>query len=732
MGQAVVNKAFTQAPRLCQAPGTNAPSKDPNYEREARMTMVRLKAASADESVPQVAEISEASSMVSGQHDGNMRTPHPPEDKSATKASAGALAGRLGSWHLPVGQTLANFCATLNRRGINYAILPSVGVAPNTQQTAVLVSDKDICRVRDLITRIPLGQQLAVYSPTGLPGFSFQQHWRHNSEATNMAVLPPHLADALLEGAQVNERGFRVPAPTDSLLWEIYRALYLVGDGHFVVDTSKDRLPILVGPSAQRISDLARATSADVSGSSTLEALDQYLFSHGWQPPYDVLRRISSWNSWAASKVREIDSAEPPEEPGMVAFFIRQEVLTSGLQSKILGAIEGSGFELLRTIALDEDQVEAATRGFRGGNWGPGAFLITGGPPAQIVIALDELPYPVREEARQSYPHMDNGRILEAKLMCRRFIRDRLPPERQFNPLHSTDTGAEAWRVIRQFAGHEEQELRDVARTRRAAMTTEFEVVRALTQRGARAKIEMIRYGGGLAVKKTFRHNSLRFLEREVAFMEAVSPIRSEILPVIEQGANYFITPFVEGRPLRQKALGLTFPKLLTLKETRKLADLLRFLFSRGYDPVDLGPYNVLIDRSGRLTVIDFEFIQQCDKPVQPETSACLNGVRAGFEGEWPPGVLFRPTRVHSDPYGERWFGYTGLSRKSFLYDPPALQWANRLVNYPLHLGRKAINRTQETLSAATKRALRRRLPVLTRIAANSLRSSVKPPNAPC
>jgi hypothetical protein len=645
--------------------------------------------------------------------------------KAKIKSSVGALAGRLGSWHLPSGQTFTGFCAQLNREGIRYTVMPSGGAQLKSGQVAVLVSDRDTRRVRPLITRTPLGQQLAVYSPTGLPGFSFQQHWRYNSDATNMAVLPAHLAEALLEGAQVDQEGCRRPKPEDELLWEIYRALYLAGDDYFAGEF-EDGSATLIGPAAQRISDLARTTAAKISGSATLGELERYLADHGWEPPYDVLRRISSWNSWARSRVREIDAADGFEEPGMAVFFIRREVLTSGMKPDILGALEGSGFELLSTIDLTDEQVASATRGFRGGNWGPGSFKTTGGPPVELIIALDVFPYPVSKTVRQLYPHLDNGRILEAKRTCRQLIEDRLPADRRFNPLHSTDTGSEAWSVIRQFAPDLEQETRVIMEARKAAVVTEFEVVRSLTRKGARAKIELIRYGDGLAVKKTFRHNSLRFLEREIAFMEALSPKRPEILPVIDRGPNYFISPFIEGKPLRQVIMGRGFPKLMTLRQTRELADLMRYLFSHGYDPVDLAPYNLLVDRTGHLTAIDFEFVHQAGQPVLPEKSACLAGVNENFAGEWPPGALYRPTQSHLNPYGERWFGHTALTLHSFLYDAPARQWASRLVNYPIYLGGKVVSRLQDSSRAAGKRVLKDRLPVLTRIASNALRSGGK------
>ena len=633
-----------------------------------------------------------------------------------------AATGRLGNWHLQRGQSLSSVCDTLNRRDVQYVVLPSaVGEEP-----AFLVADEHIGRVRDLISRAPLGTRVAVYAVTDLPGFSFQQHWRHISDATNMAVVPPYLAEGLLARGRLDERGLRVPQPADLLNWIIYCALYLGGDRHFAIGPSSDRSPVLVGPRAKLIRDLEPSTGAHFSEPLPLAELDEHLASAGWEPPHDLLRRLSPWNSWAAFKVRERDAAVPAEGPGVVAFFLRRQVLASGLQEDIMRMLEASGFELLKTIDLNEEQSAAAARATRGANWGPGGYCVSGGPPARIIIALDLIPLPVPARLRRNYPFLDNERALRAKQFSRGLIRNRLPRRAQFNPMHSTDESRDAWTIVRMFVPEEEQALREAVEARKAAFATDFEVVRDLTRTGVRAKIELIRYRGGLAVKKTYRQTCLRFKEREAAFMDAISPERAEILPVLERGANYLITPFVEGRPLRRTFLGIGVPKLMTLGQTRQVADLLRHLLSRGYDPIDLAPHNLLVDHSGKLTAIDFEFVHRADGPITPEVSACLNGIPDGFQGDWPLAARWCPQRskARENPYRSRWLGHTGLTRDSFLHDPPSVQRMKRLVNYPTYLFAKAIERQSAWLQDRAKQLLKSRLPVITRMAARALRST--------
>ena len=69
---------------------------------------------------------------------------------------------------------------------------------------------------------------------------------------------------------------------------------------------------------------------------------------------------------------------------------------------------------------------------------------------------------------------------------------------------------------------------------------------------------------------------------------------------------------------MRAAFFGESFPKLLPLRHVRTTSDLMRYLFSRGYDPIDMAPHNLLIDRSGSLMAIDFEFVYRCEQPIDP------------------------------------------------------------------------------------------------------------------
>jgi hypothetical protein len=371
----------------------------------------------------------------------------------------------------------------------------------------------------------------------------------------------------------------------------------------------------------------------------------------------------------------------PAEEPGLALFFWHGEPLADEQTTQIAAALETCGIEVLNVVDIDSPQMRAAECAVRQSYLWHGNLPPNYETPVTMFVGFDVMPATPTAEFLRGRPLLDNRRIMEAELSA---------PE----GLRATDNSAEAWEFIRLLTPDDQAKLRSTIDLRKAEFATAFEVVRDLTRRGRRAKIELINYGGGLAVKKTFRRHCLRFLEREATFLESTSPERPEILPVVERGSNYLITPYIEAQPKRGFLLGLGYPKLMKLRDVRAASDLLRFLFARGYDPVDISPHNLLIDGSGSIKAIDFEFVYKGDGPIEPEHSACLNGIKDGFPGEWPDEGGWWLV----DPYRARWFGHTALTRRSFLYDPAWLQSLKRFVNYPLYLAAKALQRVARRL----------------------------------
>ena len=244
--------------------------------------------------------------------------------------------------------------------------------------------------------------------------------------------------------------------------------------------------------------------------------------------------------------------------------------------------------------------------------------------------------------------------------------------EEQFNPVHSTDTSAQAWRILRMMVPEAEAKLRDLTEQRRRQFETPEAVVTNLTRFGNRAKVEVVRHQGRLAVKKTYRPGAERFLRREVECLQAFAD-RPEVPPLIASGDNWMMIPLYENSLRERRVLGFRLPRLLPLNVTRQLAAFLEVAAGRGFDLIDLLPRNNLIlDPQLGLKIFDFEFAQKREDLCHADQSYCLRGVPPDFGGDVPAG------NYAADPYALEWKPMTGLSLEAFLHDPAWLQQIKR------------------------------------------------------
>ena len=79
-------------------------------------------------------------------------------------------AGRLGSWHLPRGQTVEELAHKLNRTNARYVVLPTaVQVGAKDGRKAILISDDDIPKISRLLTLAPFGEPSRFIRPRACP-----------------------------------------------------------------------------------------------------------------------------------------------------------------------------------------------------------------------------------------------------------------------------------------------------------------------------------------------------------------------------------------------------------------------------------------------------------------------------------------------------------------------------------------------------------------------------------
>jgi hypothetical protein len=604
--------------------------------------------------------------------------------------------------------SIAAFFAELNARKIRYVVLRWFDALPKVEpghDLDILVADDDLDRLDGLTTHWPVGQAVDVYSTSGLPGYAYSP-MAVGGPASEMAVFPPHLAQAVLDEAVLLRGRFRVPNLRHHFLSLAYHAVYLKGARSGLRSEVLDRAET-AKPShdyAQTLIGLAREAGIALQPPVTLEKLDDILAQHGWQPPEEVLERIAAWSPWIRARCLANAETTPSSPPGLAVFLIRERAVAAGQKDAIRSLIERRGFEILKAVDLNPAQRDEVTRAVRGGNWGAGPWPLSGGPPACAIIAADVMPAPARPADLKRHPLLDNVRVAVAKEMVRVFVNQPLDPDERYNAVHSTDNARQAWRVARMLLDARDSEaLADLVRSHISSFNAGRAAIRDLTRYGNRSKVELIPWGGGTAVRKTFKPNFIRFMRREVEVLRALKD-RPEVPRLLEIDANYFVIERFDER-----AHGRAAPKLLPLDLVRQLAEFVKHCVAAGYDPIDLTPRsNIIVDAQAGLKVIDFEFCFRRVPPPPPEQAYCLVGVPAAFDGDLPGGIAY----IH-DPYPTEWYPYTGLDLASFLHASRWRQHALRSINYPGIVFAWALRPVRQRLRGAARRVrqVRRLIP---------------------
>lgn len=523
--------------------------------------------------------------------------------------------------YVQLGLGVSGYLRALRSRGLDHVVLfNSDEHAGRHCPLVVLVGDEDAEAAAAFLSPWPGAVRCELYSVTGLPGFGHGQ----------VPLLPPLRAAEVLAAACDGK-----PRADHARLCSAYQRVYLSTQA---VDAADDALL-----------DEAR-----------------------WTPPLEMLERMAEVSVFARAKAAQLAGC-PSDKAGFVLFFIRQRAVETGLSKTLRQLIEAKGFEVLEAFALEREPAALAYEQVRGGNWGRGPFPRSGGGPAVMLAAFDLLPYAPQ---KISGADVDNSRIVEAKRAARDLVRERVKCEEQFNPVHSTDNASQAWRILRLIAPEAELRLRDCTEARRRQFETSETVIANLTRFGNRAKVEVVRYQGRLAVKKTYRPGAERFLRREVECLQALSDL-PEVPPLIACGGNWMMIPLYQNDFRERRVFGFRLPRLLPLDVTRQLARFIEIAAGRGYDLIDLLPRNnLIIDPRFGLKVLDFEFAHKRDELRHAADTYCLRGMPPDFAGDVPAGGYA------ANPYPSEWQPMTGLSLDAFLNDPAWLQRIKRVGSY--------------------------------------------------
>jgi hypothetical protein len=218
----------------------------------------------------------------------------------------------------------------------------------------------------------------------------------------------------------------------------------------------------------------------------------------------------------------------------------------------------------------------------------------------------------------------------------------------------------------------------DIARLR-SDYDADDPVLATRTKSGRRAKVEIVRHHGRLAVRKTFKAHQQRFCQREQTALRELSSQVPEAPPLLAAGQSWLIIPYYDDVLRYQRSSG----KLLPLPAAKQAIAALRRVYEAGYALVDASIDNLLVDRREGLKLFDFEFCHRYGvKPPRFEESYDIIGCPADFPGDQPI--------QGGNSYDRNWRPYIGLSLTSLLHDPTWLQRLKRAVYFVVHIHRFA------------------------------------------
>ncbi|MDR9830095.1 hypothetical protein RCJ22_31430, partial [Vibrio sp. FNV 38] len=144
--------------------------------------------------------------------------------------------------------------------------------------------------------------------------------------------------------------------------------------------------------------------------------------------------------------------------------------------------IESNGFEILKSTK----EIPGDFRRFaRGNNWDRGPWPVSGGNPAEVIIAYNRQPqFEINEVGFKQ-----DVRIKRVKSFIRKETEKSVCYRKQFNGLHTTDCTAETLEYSKYLSEEFECEIVHLINQRKDINLKDFDVVEDMTRFGRRANV---------------------------------------------------------------------------------------------------------------------------------------------------------------------------------------------------------------------------------------------------
>lgn len=495
-----------------------------------------------------------------------------------------------------------DFFKKIKDKNLNYLILRWFDQLPEIDKDEdidILVSDKDVVEFEKTLNMLPGSIPVDLYSVSG-----------DTNVQSKMSYYPPNLAIELLENTETKDNLYRVPSPDYYFLSLVYHILYHKGHRSGLVNNQG--LVFHGEPEHDYKKILEEMTSKlGLDLNIDMDSLDDFLDSKGWRPSNDALRRLSNRNEWIRAKYFSIDKKPFDYKGSMAVFILRDSAVDLKMDDMLLDLIRFEGFSIVYSGDINKEVLLDVKNNIRGGNWTQNTWAYPGGGPAKIVVAYDLVPITPDEVILKKNPQISNTRVLY-KNRIRRIANSYLKKDQYSNMIHSSDNDSEAWEYVDIILPEKKDTIVAELKKMDECFKTDYPVLRDMSNNGKRAKVELIEYNGGKAVKKTFKPGCEMYFENELKVMTEFSKECSNLPTLLKKGDNYLIFPFYKNTLIAAgEYKNIRWKHFLPIHVAKDALKVLKYFYNKGYFLYDAIPANLLYSNEEGLKFIDFELMQE-------------------------------------------------------------------------------------------------------------------------
>lgn len=507
--------------------------------------------------------------------------------------------------------TVMQFFSSLNQNRVKYVVLRFFSHAElleSQKDIDILFADEYLEIVDELLVRdnvLSLNQiKIDAYSSTGLPGYGFNK----------MPYYPAFLAQKILEDRILVNDLYFVPNPEIHLLSYIFHVVYHKSEKSGLPVGNEQNVPDAQGLGViKEIQAIFPEFHKDIS-QFTLESLKQYLDKNNWTPSIEWVRKIAGNGS------RWLQSLYPTQEASfsISVFILRERGALPEIQKQFHTLIYKEKLSIIYARRLSQTEKNIATMYLRSGNWNCGPHLFSGGLPSYVYILYDTSPETVPENIQEIHGHLSNYRFYRLKSDMRKIASQYHHLNGNMNCIHSCDDNSETFEYMKILFPNILVELE--SRINHIPVEPQFQVIDTLKDNGRRARIELIKFGNTVAVRKTFNVGMEVFFQRELYAYKTLSPICDFVPKLYECQGNSLIIEYIDFEKTDQHNL--------LKQKIKEIAEVVCFLWNNGFAHLDIHPGNFVIAKNGTLYLLDYEFFfVYTSKPAQINSSYDLVGM---------------------------------------------------------------------------------------------------------